>query len=215
MKATESLLLSGAGLAAVALAPSLPGKTSIVVRVGGLIAAVAGAFLFMEALREEGGIAGLLGGVLGGKSAPPVQPIDEGTIPPDPIVNPGAPHVDFLALRGQILSPLDDSVLHARAELTLDGTYPVDLVVTNGRDTPAEGFIKVRTVEETIFQDAVNGGLVGPPMTLAPHSFQRVTLHVACASGRIIVGAKINARVEFQQNDGRVRDFGSVDFILQ
>ncbi len=206
MKLQHAAMIAGAGVVAIGASSHVPGQTRLYLKVGGFIAVGVGLAALIDSIGEQGGLSGVLGGIL---DRPKVEPVTDGTLDPEPVVNPGAaPAVEFLKLEGRILSPVEDQVLHARKQLVVDGTYPVELVLENNRATTVEGFLQLRAVEETIFGPVVQSQLATPPITLPPRSFQRLAVNMPCASGRFSVAVNIALSVAFVQNDGRERLIG-------
>jgi hypothetical protein len=214
MKLQTAIVVTGSGLAAVVLADNIAGESRNYVKIGGYLAMAVGVASLFDGIAAAGGLGSLLGGLL---QKPKLEPVANGELGPEPVVNPGgAPASQFLALDGQVLTPSQDSTLHARQQLTLDGTYPVELNIENNRDTPVSGFVQLEAVEATIFGGAQSSRLISPPISMPPHTFQRFAMNMPCASGRFVLGVKVNLRATFVQDDGRGRIIGrlSTDFLL-
>lgn len=200
MKLQHAALLTGGGVAAVVLAKHVPGESQVYVRAAGYFAAAVGLAGLVDALLERGGLSGVLEDAL---SRPPVVPVAGGGVPDEPVIT--TPGAQFLALEGRVLSPVDGETLRARQQLILDGTYPVELQITNSRDTVAQGYVRLDAIEDTIFGPSTPSRLVSPPLELAPNSFQRLRVNMPAASGRMSLAINVYLSATWVQNDGRER----------
>ena len=189
MKLEHAVMLTGGGIAAAVLAKNIPGESSVYVRAAGFFAAAIGAASLAETLFGE---------------KPAFVPVAAAGVPDEPVI--ATPGAQYIALEGSILSPAEGETLHARQQLTLDGTYPVVLEVENHRDSAARGYVRLDAIEETIFGPAIPARLISPPLDVPPNSFQRFTVNMPAASGRLSLAINVYLSAAFVEDNGRERN---------
>lgn len=211
-----ALALLAASIAGWYGAPYAP-RYAQALRVGALAGGAWALLALASRFQKSGGLAGFVARSAGGGDQPTTIVTDEGDNLPAPIkVNPtGEPASEFLNLTGTILSPLNGETLHARKQLTLDGTYPVEVALRNDRSSSARGYVRITTVEDTLLGSPTSGGVAGDTMTLPPHSYRRLTINVPAASGRASLGISVELWATFVQvADQRERDLGRLSFLV-